>query len=152
MRRKDREIKDKALIDNIINRAAVCRIAMSDGNRPYIVPMNFGYRDGCIYLHSAREGRKIDILRENSHVCFEMETDPVLVKDGKPCEWGMKYCSVIGFGIARLVDDFEEKKKALDIIMEKYSGENSFEYDEKAVDRVIIIKIIISSITGKKSM
>ena len=71
MRRKDKEIKDKEVIESIIKRATVCRIALSENNVPYIVPLSFGYKDNCLYFHSAPEGRKIDIIKQNNNVCFE---------------------------------------------------------------------------------
>jgi hypothetical protein len=151
MRRKDKEIVDRTLIDRIIDRADVCRVAFCDGNIPYIVPMNFGYRDDCLYFHCAREGRKIEMLKKNENVCFEMDIEHELVKNEKPCEWGMKYYSVIGFGKAELVEGNDEKRKALDIIMSRYSDSKSFEYPENILNNVKIIKVSITEISGKKS-
>ncbi|MBM4241899.1 MAG: pyridoxamine 5'-phosphate oxidase family protein [Euryarchaeota archaeon] len=94
---------------SIIKNATICRIALSVNKMPYIVPMNFGYKDNRLYLHSASEGKKIDIIRENNNICFEMDIKHDLVKSESPCHYGMKYCSVIGFGKAYLVDDLDEK-------------------------------------------
>ena len=150
MRRKDREIKDKKLIESIIKRASVCRIALSENDVPYIVPLNFGHKNNFLYFHSGKEGRKIDMIRRNNIVCFEIEIDSELVEAENPCNWSMKYYSIIGFGKAFLVEDFEEKREALDIIVEHYSGKSSFEYPEKTVNNVAIIKVKIESMTGKK--
>ena len=149
MRRKDREIKDKSVIETIIQKADVCRVALCNDGLPYIVPMNFGYKEGCLFLHSAREGKKIDMLKNNNKVCFEIDCGFELVKAEQGCDWGMNYQSVIGFGKAFLVEGFDQKKKGLDVIMEKYSGGRSFEYSERAVNNVIIIKVEIDSMTGK---
>jgi hypothetical protein len=65
MRRSDKEIKDPQIIQKIFKDAEVCRIALCDGEKPYLVPMNFGYSENRLYLHSATDGRKIDILRKN---------------------------------------------------------------------------------------
>lgn len=151
MRRKGKEIKDKNAIESIIKRATVCRIALSENNVPYIVPLNFGYKDNCLYFHSAKEGKKIDIIKKNNNLCFEFDIDNELVKAEDACNWDMKYYSVIGFGEAFLVEDFEEKREALDIMMEHYSGKSSFKYPEKAVNNVAIIKVKIESMSGKKS-
>ena len=151
MRRKDKEIKYENTITSIIKRAAVCRIGLSENNVPYIVPLNFGYKDNCLYFHSAKEGKKIDMIRKNNSVCFEIDMDTELVEAENACGWGMKYYSIIGFGKAFLVDDFDEKRKALDIIMEHYSGKSSFEYSEEAVINTAIIKVEMESMTGKKS-
>ena len=150
MRRKDKEIKDKAVIESIIKRATVCRIGLCENNVPYVVPLVFGYKDNCLYFHSAPKGRKIDTIKRNNNVCFELDTDLQSVKSETACSWDMKYYSVIGFGKAFFVDDLEEKRKALNIIMEHYSG-NPHEYPTNEINKVAIIKVKIDSMTGKKS-
>ncbi len=151
MRRKDREIKDKKLMESILERATVCRVGLSENNVPYIVPVNFGYRDNCLYFHSAKEGKKIDMIRGNNNVCFEIDSDSEVVKGENACGWTMKYYSIIGFGRAFFVEGFEEKRKALDVVMEHYAGKSSLEYSEEAVNNAAIIKVEIESMTGKKS-
>lgn len=150
MRRNDKEITDTEVIDDIINRSTVCRMALSETNRPYLVPVCFGYRNRTLYVHSAREGKKIDILRKNNNVCVEFDVDHELVKADIACAWGMKYRSVVCSGTASFVDDDREKREALDVIMEHYST-GSFEYNDKELADMIIIKIEIKSITGKQS-
>jgi nitroimidazol reductase NimA-like FMN-containing flavoprotein (pyridoxamine 5'-phosphate oxidase superfamily) len=151
MRRKEREIKDKAEIESIINKASVCRLAMTDGKQPYLVPLCFGYKDNALYFHSAREGKKLDILRKNNNVCFEFDTDHELVASENACDWGMKYRSVIGYGTASLLDEPESKEKALEIILEHYSAKGLFSYREKGFQKTMIIKVDIESMTGKKA-
>ncbi|MBA1333642.1 MAG: hypothetical protein HPY66_0035 [Firmicutes bacterium] len=151
MRRKDKEITDRLVIDDIINRAEVCRVAFCNENIPYIVPMNFGYRDNCLYFHSAREGKKLDMIKNNRLVCFEIDIDHEIIKDDNPCGWGMKYYSVIGYGKAELIAEMDKKKKALDIIMGKYSDTKHYDYPENVVRNIEIIKITIAEVTGKKS-
>ncbi|MDP3286393.1 MAG: pyridoxamine 5'-phosphate oxidase family protein [Desulfobacterales bacterium] len=149
MRRKDREIKSKEEIEDIIRKALVCRLGMADENGPYIVPLSFGYIDGFLFFHSAKEGKKLDILKKNNRVCFEMDTFDVIVESEKACDWGMKYKSVIGFGNAFIVKDIESIKAALDVIMAHYST-GSFEYDQKKLERTVVIKVEIEHMTGKK--
>jgi len=149
MIRKDREITSRAEMESIINKAFVCRLGMADENGPYIVPLSFGYKEGSLYFHCAIKGRKLDILKKNKRVCFEIDTDHEIVESDKACKWGMKYKSVIGMGNASFIEDMDLKKKALDIIMRHYSG-RSFEFEEKEVNRVVIFKIEIESMTGKK--
>lgn len=151
MRRRDKQITDRAEIESIIQKAAICRIALCVNNVPYIVPLNYGYKDNALYLHSAREGKKIDMLAKNSRVCFEIDTDHELVLCEDGCECSFKYKSVIGFGEAHIVNDPVEKKNALDVIMEHYTGKTSFNYGEKAINAVAVIKLEIESMTGKKS-
>lgn len=150
MRRKDKEINNASAIRDIIRNALICRLALSDDNRPYVVPLCFGYRDNILYFHSSPEGRKIEILEKNSNVCFEFDIDHEVVQEEKACKWSMNYRSVIGFGKASFVDDLEEKKKGLDAIMEHYSG-RSFDYPEPALKETTIIKVEIESMTGKQS-
>lgn len=151
MRRQDKEITNRKLLESILNRAKVCRIALSDGDKPYIIPMNFGFKNNNLYLHSAPEGDKIEILRRNSNICFEVDIKTKLLTDEKACNWSMRYCSVVGFGKASFVDDFKEKTGALDIIMEKYAPHKIFKYDNHTVDALTILKVKITSLTGKKS-
>lgn len=150
MRRKDKEIKDKIEIESIISRFAVCRIALCENNSPYIVPVCFGYMDNCLYFHSASDGKKIDIIKKNNRVCFEFDTHEGLIKSENPCDWDIKYHSVVGSGKAFFINDLEEKTKALNIITGHYSSD-AFEYQENSVDNVTIIKVEIENITGKKS-
>lgn len=151
MRRKDKEITDIALIEDILNKAQVCRIAMCKHNTPYIVPMNFGYKEGILYFHSAKEGKKIDLLKENPIASFEVETDLELVKNEKACNWGMKYFSVIGSGEVVFIESTTGKVQALDVIMEKYAGEKKFEFPESALSGIEVFQIKIVHMTGKKS-
>ena len=149
MRRKDREIKDKTEIERIIQKAIVCRVALSDGDSPYVFPVCFGFKDGTIYFHSAQEGKKIEILRKNNKVCFELDIDTELVEGEGGCDWGIRYSSVIGFGTASFVEDIEEKKKALHVLLRHYS-DKAYEFPEPSLNEVAIIKIRVESMTGKK--
>jgi uncharacterized protein len=157
MRRSDKEIKDSQTIQKVLEEAEICRIALVDGNEPYLVPMNFGYKNNTLYFHSATAGRKIDILKENNSICFQMDIKAQLVRSENPCNWGMKYLSIIGSGKAHLIDDISGKKEALDIIMAKYSpkslesDENLFEYSEQSLNNVLVIRVEVEEITGKKS-
>ena len=150
MRRKDKQINDIATIENILSKAKVCRLGLCEEDRPYVVPVCFGYKDDALYFHCSGQGKKLDIFRKNNNVCFEIDIDHELVKADQPCGWGMKYKSIIGFGKAVLIEDIESKRKALDVIMQQYS-EGTFEYPEKAIKDIVVIKIEIESMTGKQS-
>jgi len=151
MRRKDKEIKDLKEIESIINTATVCRIALSDNNMPYIVPVNFGYRDSCLYIHSASEGKKIEMIKNNNEICFEIDIAHEILPGKSACHTTMKYYSVIGYGKAYIIDDSEEKIKALNIIIEHYLPESPHKYSEKMLKKIVIIKVEIGTMTGKKS-
>ena len=150
MRKKDREITDKTIIYEIINKALVCRIALAENNKPYIIPMNFGYKDNCIYLHTGKIGKKIDVLKINPQVCFEIEYDVKLKRTDIDCNWGMKYYSVIGFGKAHFITNLQEIIEALNIIMSHYSEKSFFQYTEKGLENICIIKIVVEEISGKQ--
>lgn len=155
MRRKDKEMVDEKVKVSIIGKAIICRIAMCWHDEPYVIPMNFGYRDNYIYLHSAGEGRKLDILRNNDKVCIEFDVDVELVQSQEACKTSMKYKSVLIFGTAVILKDIAEKKKALDIIMHHYYYHDSlsvFHYPEDALEKVIIIKVKIENMTGKETL
>lgn len=150
MRRKDKAIMDLALIDSIMKEAEICRLALCEDNEPYIVPMNFGYDQGYLYVHSAKEGKKIDILRRNNKVCFEVDINTELVRNEKICEWGMKYYSVIGKGQVTVLTDIEKKIQALNKIVEKYT-DKSFDFTERQLNNIEVLEIKINELTGKKS-
>jgi len=150
MRRKDKELVDRAMIDSIIEGANVCRLGMCNDGIPYIVPMCFGYEGNTIFLHCAKEGRKIEFLKNNSTVCFEFETDCEVKIGDKPCSFSMKYRSVMGYGQASFVEGLEAKHKALELIMKQYT-QGSFTFPEEALGTIAIIMIKIAEITGKKS-
>lgn len=137
-------------IEKILGQAAVCRIALSGEDGPYIVPVSFGYRKNAIYFHSAPEGKKIRMIRADNKVCFEVERNIRLKKGKTPCQWDMEYESVIGFGQAVFLKSSEAKKKGLDIIMDHY-GAGRRSYDETALKSAAVIKIDIQRMTGKKN-
>lgn len=151
MRRKDKEITDTDLINRILLESEICRIAMIDGTEPYMVPLNYGYADNTIYIHSASAGRKIEVLSRNSRVCFEIENAAEIMKKDEPCKWTTKYRSVIGYGNMEIVTDTELKKKGLDIIMQKYGYQGQGGYKDELLNRVILLQLKIDKITGKQS-
>jgi len=150
VRRADREVTDESELASILERATVCRLGMCADDVPYVVPLNFGHVDGRLYFHSATEGKKLDILRRNKKVCFEVDVDTEVVPAQSPCGWGMRYASVIGFGTASIVEDPEGKRSALDIIMAHYGGQGA-DYPEPMLRKVTIIRVDIENMTGKRS-
>ena len=151
MRRSEREIKDLEGIEAIIRKASVCRLGLAADNRPYVVPLCFGYRDRTLYVHSATEGRKVEMVRENPHVCVEFDVDQEVLPAREPCACGMRYRSVIAFGNASVVEDLAEKRRAFDLIMEHYGGGASSGYPDRMVENILIIKIEIEQMTGKQA-
>ena len=150
MRRSEREIKDLEGIEAIIRKASVCRLGLAADNRPYVVPLCFGYRDRTVYVHSAPEGRKVELVRKNPQVCVEFDVDQEVLPAREPCAWGLRYRSVIAFGKASVVEDLAEKRRAFDLIMEHYGGAPSV-YPERTVEHILIIKIELEQMTGKQA-
>jgi len=151
MRRKDREITDRTTIDKILSSSLICRVAMIDGERPYIVPLNYGYSDNALYIHSAPIGKKIEILTLNNKVCFEIDVEGDLIKGDLSCDWSINYRSLIGYGSMDIITDFEEKQAGLDIIMKQHGKSENNIYKKSNVDSILILKLNIEQITGKQS-
>lgn len=151
MRRKDKEITDRDIIERILYGSDICRIAMVDGSSPYIVPLNYGYDGNALYIHSASAGRKIEILKQNNRVCFEIEYHSQIVRNEIPCEWTAKYRSLIGYGTIEFITGHEEKKKGLDKIMAHYGKTGKNEYKDNHIENMIILKLNIEEVSGKQS-
>ncbi len=150
MRKAKREIGDPNAVRAIMEKASVCRIGLSDDGMPYVVPMNFGLGENCLYLHCAAEGRKLDIIRRNNRVCFEMDLLREVVRGESACGFSARYESVIGFGRAAIVEEAAEKRAALDRIMEHYGAKGPFSYPDETLARTAVIRIDIEEVTGKR--
>lgn len=151
MRRLDKEIKDQELIKDLMTKSRICRLGFVDNDEAYIVPVNFAYSEGFIYVHSAHSGRKMDIIKKSNKVSFEMEYYSEIVEDEKACNWTAKYRSVMGTGIITLEDNSEQKKAGLNLIMRKYGAKGDLVYDEDSLARMTLLKLRIDTVTGKQS-
>lgn len=157
MRRKDKEITDRKIIDEILEKAEVVRVAMVDEGEPYLVALNYAYAEGALYIHSAKEGRKLDVLKKNNKVAFQTDIDVGIVLNEQTDRCTTRYMSVYGTGRAFLLDGRDDKIKALDAIMTKHTSQpghtsqTGFVYPENVLNMTLIIKIEIDSLTGKKS-
>ena len=151
MRRKDREITDPKIIEEILNNSQVCRVALNDSEFPYIVPFNYGYRDNVLYFHSAASGKKIDLIQKNNKVCFEIEFVSQLIKHEQSCKWSTIYRSIIGFGKIEIITDVKEKKRGLDIIMAHYGKTENNLYNEMNIEKIVVLRLTIHKLTGKQS-
>lgn len=152
MRRHDKEISTRREIDEIIRAALVCRIAFANGDEPYVVPISFGYDGKALFIHTARRGRKIEFIENNSRVCFELEANVALKTDeGDACQWTFEFESVIGYGTIIELDSAEDKSRGLNQIMLHYSG-REWEIDEAATATTRVWRIYVESVTGKRSM
>ncbi|NOR26585.1 MAG: pyridoxamine 5'-phosphate oxidase family protein [Desulforhopalus sp.] len=152
MRRKDKEISSMDEISQVIKKCQVCRLALSQDDVPYIIPVSFGYDGKTLYFHSAKDGKKIDILSINNNVCFEFESGvEVIVDETKPCNWSFSFQTVIGFGKVKELSSPEDKIKGLKHIMAQYS-EKEWNLDTLPLNGLRIWAINITSMTGKQSL
>ena len=148
---KNRVLTFKEEMESILLKCQFCNVAMVDGdNKPYVIPMNFGYREGFIYLHGSAKGRKNDILAIHPEVCLSFSTDHDLryVNEEVACSWSMRYRSVLVFGKVEFLKEKEEKIHALNIIMGHYSS-REFTYSSPAVRDVQVYKVIIEKMEGR---
>ena len=152
MTRRERQIFDIDKILEILDKSKVLHLGMVDGDEPYVVPMNYGYtyenENLIIWLHGGTTGRKYDLIRKNPKVFFEMECDLVPFESDVACKYGLSYSSLMGKGIAKIVEDSDEKQKALSILM-KTQVNKDFQFNEKLASVVGIIKIEVSEFTAK---
>jgi nitroimidazol reductase NimA-like FMN-containing flavoprotein (pyridoxamine 5'-phosphate oxidase superfamily) len=155
MRRKEKEIRDKTLVEETLRLCAVGTLATigSDGY-PRVKPLNFAYREGAIYFHTAREGEKIDDIRRNDRVCFNAYLPIAYVKaKSQPCEANYLFRSVTIKGRARSVEDPGEKRLALDLLMQKHQPEEGLgDYPSAKLDVVGVVRIDVEEMTGKESL
>jgi nitroimidazol reductase NimA-like FMN-containing flavoprotein (pyridoxamine 5'-phosphate oxidase superfamily) len=157
MRKKEREITDERELELILKTARILRLGITEeGAPPYIVPVNFGYKDHAIYFHSSPLGTKMELIAKNPRISFEAETDVSVIAPPDPtdaCDWGTAYRSVIGYGRAVILDDPSEKLDGLRAIMGGVAPDidpASFSFSEKIVPITAVVRIEIERITGKK--
>lgn len=160
MRRKDREVTDLTEITKIIEQCDACHVGMTDQDGfPYVVPMSFGYsRDGdtiTFYLHSAAEGKKLDLMKMHPQVCLQADCSHRLLPsktEEKACGYSTEFQSVIAFGKAEFVTKPEEKLFALQHLMSHYYPGKEFQFDSSMVEHVAVTKITVQKITGKTKL
>ena len=149
---RHRKLSRQEDLIKIINECDMCNIAMASDNDPYVIPMNFAYDRGAIYLHSDPSGKKMQILKNNNNVCVSFSTghEIVYVNHEVACSWGMKFKSVVAHGHVEFIDDLDEKVRVLNLIMKKYAnGKNDFKYSEPALRNVTIFRVVIRKMDGR---
>lgn len=155
MRLKDREVTSPQAIDEIISSCKVLRLGLIDEEDIYIVPVCFGYINEAghrsLFFHSAKEGRKVEILEKHPVIGFEMDTEFELHEADTACGHSAGYQSVIGKGVASRLESNEDKKKALELIMSSYTGKSNWQLDEKTLNTVFMFKIDVTEISCKEN-
>jgi len=133
-----------------LNEAFYGRLATAIDNQPYVVPVNFVYSQNRIYIHSSLQGRKLVNIQQNSRVCFEVSQPIKFLTGDIPCQFGVRYWSVLVFGQAKVINDDSDKIHALELLVKKYAGNiglKALNIDD--VQKVAVIEISIDEITGK---
>jgi nitroimidazol reductase NimA-like FMN-containing flavoprotein (pyridoxamine 5'-phosphate oxidase superfamily) len=128
---------------------------MSEDNRPYVVPLNFGYeytdRGLVLYFHGAHEGKKMAILQKNPQVCFELDGAHTLITGDAACDYGYAYESIIGFGVVEFLTGEQEKTYGLNRLMRHQTGmDRDFVFDEQHLRAVEVYALRVSSFTAKR--
>lgn len=151
MRRAERQVTERAQIDDIIRRSRVCRMGLVCDGAPYVVPLSFGYDGEAVYLHMAIEGKKLACLRANPRVCLEWDIPGELRPADAACGWGMAYESVIAFGTAEELADDEAKRYGLAQIMAQYAGEGrAWSFPPEQLARTVVVRVRVEEMTGKR--
>ena len=150
--KRERQVTDPQQILRILDEAKVLQLGLSVNDEPYVVPMNYGYtmEEGrlTIYLHSAVKGKKLDMIRQNPKVFFSLDCDRKPFEGRVPCQYGLVYSSLMGRGTAALVEDVEEKKQAMSILMKTQTGKD-FSFEDRLVSIVTVIRIDVQEYTAK---
>lgn len=154
MRRAEREISDFQEMLQVLKECDCCRIGLMDEQGAYIVPMNFGYEIKgerlFLFFHGAKEGKKIDLIRAQKRAGFEMDCRHELMEGAAACAYSYFYQSIMGNGTVEILEDREEKKHGLGLVMEKYTQKRDWEFVEAAVDRVAVFKMEVTSWSCKQ--
>ena len=153
MRRAEREVTDRGQLLEIIGRCTCCRVAFSDPEGAYIVPLSFAFvpvqPDRC-YFHGAKEGRKASLIAKRPKVGFELDCAYELVAGQSGCKYSCRYQSIVGTGVIGEVQDLEEKKQALSALMRQYEPSRSFAFTDEQAQAVAVDRLDVAAMTGKQ--
>ena len=152
MTKRERQVTDPNKIREILDKGKVLHLGLAVDNEPYVVPMNYGYtyENGklVLYLHSALRGKKLDMMKANPRVFFEIDCDIESFDGVKPCQYGMVYSSVMGRGTAHFVTEVEQKKQAMMALMKTQTGKD-FVFEDQWVSIVAVIRIDVEEYSAK---
>ncbi len=150
--KKDREMTDVKDILRVIENNSVLRIALCDGDMPYIIPMNYAYDyvDDTLtfYFHSALKGAKLEIMEKNNNACFEIDCEHNLIEGKVACQYSFEFSSVVGVGKTEIVENPQEKIKVMKKLM-KHIAKKDFDFTEKLVGILTVWKLTVSEFKGK---
>ena len=142
-------VEDLEKMEALIKNSTVCRLGINNGKTPYIVPLNFGYHDNTLYFHSGPNGKKLELLKSNPNVCFELDRVTKIVEADKPCSWSVECQSVIGSGKVKFIENAEYKIKALKVIISQYT-DRQMNIPEAQAKSTVVFQITIDNMTYKQ--
>lgn len=150
--KREYQITNEAEIRQILDTANVLHLGLAVEGEPYVVPMNYGFtlEEGklTLYVHSAVKGKKLDMIQANPKVYFSIDTDRIPFEGKVPCQYGLSYRAVSGWGKAAIVEDVEEKKQAMTTLMKTQTGKD-FSFEDRLVSIVAAIRIDVAEFTAK---
>ncbi len=154
MRRKDREVTNKEDIERILDSGRIVHLGLMDAGVPYVVPLHYGYEweNGTLilFLHSAKAGHKLDLVRRNPACFVEIDCEMNIISgEDNPCRYGAAYASVMGKGIVEILNNTEEKIHGLKTLMLHQTG-RMFHFEEDAANAVCVWRIKVDSLSGKQ--
>ena len=141
---------NKQEIDEFLQEALIGRLGTTNKDQPYVVPINFVYDAESVFFHSKLKGLKINNIRDNKKVCFEIDELKEIISAERACDFTVRSRSVIIFGTTVLIDSITEKMRILNKIMKKYSPGVPKHFNKSEVQSLVIVEIKIESINGKK--
>ena len=156
MTRRELEITDIKEIERILNTCKYLHLGLVDDSMPYVVPLNYGVaidpEDGhyVLYLHGANKGHKLDVIRKNPNCCFTMECNVAPFSGRMACQFGMTYECIMGTGKISIVEDTNEKIESLKTLMRTQTGVDDFDFDERMVSIVTVMRIDVDKLTAKR--
>jgi nitroimidazol reductase NimA-like FMN-containing flavoprotein (pyridoxamine 5'-phosphate oxidase superfamily) len=157
VRRQDRAVQDDAWIREFLQRAPYGVLATATGYQPFLNANTFVYDDGAhaIYMHTAREGRTPANIKANPHVCFMVSEMGRLLPAEKAMEFSCEYAGVIVFGRAELIQNEEEARRALQMLLDKYFphlrlGDHYRPASRDELDVTAVFRIRIEQWSGKQ--
>lgn len=152
MRKAHKQITDQAQLEAILDQAPVLRLAMCKDGQPYVTPLNFGRIGQSIYVHTCREGLKMEFIEANPRVCFEATAVSEPQPGPTPCKWDWRYRSVIGFGVAQVVEDEAEKTAALRAITAHYDPTASAEIPPEKMRKAAVLRLDVQALSGRANL
>ncbi len=139
-------------IDQIINGSIVCHIGLIDKEGlPYVLPFNFAYTKGRLFIHSSPEGKKIEAWKINPKVCVAFSTDyQMRIQNEKvACSYSMRYRSVLVHGEIVDIPNYDDKIEVLNFVMDKYAQKVDFTYSKPSVENVKVMEVKINRVEGR---